>query len=105
MAMVLLATGVSAQVETGKPIQLKAPKKRIAKFKCEVLSMTNVQIIVRSRDNERVVRTFTYTPEMREKMQQIIDQGGYQHGDRVEIQHEPGSDIALKITGKPSKPL
>jgi hypothetical protein len=105
MAMALLAMGVSAQVETGKPIQLKAPKKKIAKFKGEVLSMTNVQIIVRSRDNERVIRTFTYTPEMREKMQQIIDRGGYQHGDRVEIQHEPGSDVALKITGKPSKPL
>ena len=104
-AIALLATGVSAQVETGKPIQLKAPKKKIAKFKGEVLSMTNVQIIVRSRDNERVIRTFTYTPEMREKMQQIIDRGGYQHGDRVEIQHEPGSDVALKITGKPSKPL
>ncbi|MEK6575917.1 MAG: outer membrane protein assembly factor BamE, partial [Chloroflexota bacterium] len=67
-AIALLATGVSAQVETGKPIQLKAPKKKIAKFKCEVLSMTNVQIIVRSRDNERVIRTFTYTPEMREKL-------------------------------------
>ncbi len=103
--MAILGAGVSAQVETGKPIQLRAPKKRIAKFKGEVLSMTNVQIIVRSRDNERVIRTFTYTPEMREKMQQIIDRGGYQHGDRVEIQHEPGSDVALKITGKPSKPL
>jgi hypothetical protein len=105
MALALAATSVSAQVETGKPIQLKAPKKKIAKFKGEVLSMTYVQIIVRSRDNERVIRTFTYTPEMREKMQQIIDRGGYQHGDRVEIQHEPGSDVALKITGKPSKPL
>jgi hypothetical protein len=105
MALALVATSVSAQVETGKPIQLKAPKKKIAKFKGEVLSMTNVQIIVRSRDNERVIRTFTYTPEVREKMQQIIDRGGYQHGDRVEIQHEPGSDVALKITGKPSKPL
>ncbi len=104
-ALALLATGVSAQVETGKPIQLKAPKKKIAKFKGEVLSMTNVQIIVRGRANERVIRTFTYTPEMREKMQQIIDRGGYHHGDRVEIQHEPGSDVALKIIGKPSKPL
>ena len=105
LALALLATGVSAQVETGKVVKLKAPKKKIAKFKGEVLSMTNIQIIVRSRDNERVIRTFTYTPEMREKMQQIIDRGGYQHGDRVEIQHEPGTDVALKITGKPSKPI
>ena len=104
-ALALVATSVSAQVETGKPITLKAPKKKIAKFKGEVLSMTNVQIIVRSQGNERVIRTFTYTPVVREKMQQIIDRGGYQHGDRVEIHHEPGSTVAVKIKGKPSKPL
>jgi hypothetical protein len=105
MALALLATGVSAQVETGKPIRLKAPKVKIEKFKGEVLSMTSVQIIVRSRFNERVIRTFSFTPEVREKMQQIIDQGGYQHGDRVEIHHAPGSDVAIKIKGKPSPPL
>lgn len=104
-ALAVLGAGVSAQVETAKPIQLKAPKKKIEKFKGEVLSMTNVQIIVRSRANERVIRTFSYTPAVRDKMQQIIDQGGYQHGDRVEIHHEPGSDVAVKITGRPSKPI
>ena len=104
-ALALAATSVSAQVETAKPVQLKAPKKKIQKFKGEVLSMTNVQIIVRSQGNERVIRTFTYTPVVREKMQQIIDRGGYQHGDRVEIHHEPGSEVAVKIKGKPSKPI
>ncbi len=104
-ALAVMATSVSAQVETGKPIQLKAPKKKIEKFKGEVLSMTNVQIIVRSLENERMIRTFTYTSDVREKMQLIIDKGGYQHGDRVEIHHEPGSDVAIKIRGKPSKPL
>jgi hypothetical protein len=105
LALALLATGVSAQVTTEKPIKLKAPKVKILKFKGEVLSMTSVQIIVRSRENERVIVTFTYTPELREKMQQIIDQGGYQHGDWVEIHHEPGSTVAIKIKGKPSPPL
>jgi hypothetical protein len=104
-ALALLATSVSAQVVTGKPIKLKAPKVKIEKFKGEVLSMTSVQIIVRSTENERVIRTFSYSPEMREKMQQIIDQGGYQHGDRVEIHHALGSDVAIKIKGKPSEPL
>jgi hypothetical protein len=104
-ALALLATGVSAQVETQKPIRLKTPKTRIEKFKGEVLSMTSVQIIVRSRENERVIRTFSFTPEVREKMQQIIDQGGYQYGDRVEIHHQPGSDVAIKIKGKPSNPI
>ena len=104
-ALALAAAPVCAQVETGKPIKLKAPKKKIEKFKAEVLSMTNVQIIVRSTENERVIRTFTYTPEVRDKMQQIIDKGGYQHGDKVEIHHEAGTDVALKIKGKPSKPI
>ncbi len=103
--MAFLATSVSAQVETAKPIQLKAPKKKIFKFKGEVLAMTSVQIIVRSQSNERAIVTFTYSPEVREKMQQIIDNGGYQHGDRVEIHHESGSTVAVKIKGKPSIPL
>jgi hypothetical protein len=104
-AMAFLATGVSAQVRTEKPIRLKTPKQKIEKFKGEVLSMTSVQIIVRSQANERIIQTFTFTPELREKMQQIIDQGGYQHGDRVEIHHVPGSNVAIKIKGKPSRPL
>lgn len=104
-ALAFLATGVSAQVQTEKPIQLKTPKKKIEKFKGEVLSMTSVQIIVRSQANERMIQTFTFTLELREKMQQVIDQGGYQHGDRVEIHHEPGSNVAFKIKGKPSRPL
>lgn len=103
-ALALAAGSVPAQVETGKGAQLKPPKK-IEKFNGEVLSMTNAQIIVRSVENERVIRTFSYTPDVREKMQQIIDKGGYQHGDKVEIHHEPGSDVAIKIKGKPSKPL
>lgn len=104
-ALALAVTSVSAQVETAKPVKLKTPKIKIEKFKGEVLSMTNVQMIVRSLENERVIRTFSYTPEVREKMQQIIDKGGYQHGDKVEIHHEPGRDVAVKIKGKPSKPL
>ena len=105
VVLALLGTGVSAQVETSKPVKLKTAKTKLEKFKGEVLSMTNVQIIVRSVENERLIRTFTYTPEVRERMQQIIDKGGYQHGDKVEIHCAPGSDVAIKIKGKPSKPL
>jgi hypothetical protein len=104
---VVLTGGVAplcgAQVESGKPIKLKAPKQKLAKFKGEVLTATSVQIIVRSQDNERVVRTFSYSPKVQEQIQKIIDQGGYQHGDKVVIYHEPGSEVAVKITGKPSK--
>lgn len=95
---------VCAQVETAKPIKLKAPKRKIEKFKGEVLSATSLQLVVRSRENAAVVKTFQYSPEVKEQMQKIIDRGGYQHGDKVEVHHEAGSDVALKIKGKPSKP-
>jgi hypothetical protein len=99
------ALPVSAQTQTAPPIKLKTPKPKVEKFKGEVLAFNSLQIMVRGQENERLVRTFSYTPELREQMQKLLDQGGYQHGDKVEIHHEPGSDIALKIKGKPSKPL
>ncbi len=104
-AMAATAPGVPAQVGTSKPVTVKQPKKKLERFKGEVLTATSVQIIVRSRTDERVIRTFSYTPEVREKMLKIIDRGGYQHGDKVEIYYQPGSDVAVKIAGKPSKPL
>lgn len=99
---------VSAQtVDTSKPIVVKTakPKTKREVFKGEVLNATVASITVRSRDNERVIRSFTYSPEVRDRMQQIIDKGGYQYGDKVEIETDPGSNVALHIKGKPSKPL
>jgi hypothetical protein len=99
----VFAASVAAQ-DTQKPIRLKAPKTQILKFRGEVVHASSVQMIVRSRENEKVVRTFTYAPQAKEQMDKIIDRGGYQPGDRVEVHHEAGSDVALKIKGKPSKP-
>lgn len=100
----LAAPFAAAQVRTEEPIRLKTPKPKIEKFKGQVIAATAVQITVRSRENERIVRTFTFTPGVKEQMEKIIDRGGYQHGDQVEIHHAPGSDVAQKIKGKPSKP-
>jgi len=98
------ALTLGAQVDTGKPIRLKSPKPRVMSFKGEVLYANTVQIAVRSREDTRVVKTFTYTPKVKEKMEKLIERGGYQPGDRVVIRHQAGSDVALKIQGKPSKP-
>jgi hypothetical protein len=38
-------------------------------------------------------------------MQQIVDKGGYQYGDKVTILYDPASQKALKIKGKPSKAI
>lgn len=108
----LLATGLplcapesGAQVDTSKPIRIKEAKPKVVKFRGEVMNANPVQITVRSRQDERVIRTFTYSPKARDHMQQVLDRGGYQYGDKVEIQHEAGSDVALLIKGRPSKPL
>jgi hypothetical protein len=102
-AIALLATGVSAQWGA-KPVQLQAPKRKIVKFKGEVLSMTTIQIVVRSRDKKRLIQTFTFTPEVHQKLRKIFSRGGYRQGDRVVIYHEQGRDVAVKIKGKASKP-
>lgn len=106
-AAMLAAGGVclGAQVDTSKPIVVKQLKPKRVRFQGEVLSATPVAITVRSRENERLIRTFSYSPSVRDEMQRIIERGGYQYGDKVEIQHEAGSDVALRIKGKPSKPL
>lgn len=104
-AVAVAAAGVPAQQQTTAPIKVKVPKPKLKKFKGEVLHANMIQIIVRSAENEKVIRTFTYTPEVKEKMMKIIDRGGYQVGDKVEIHHEAGSNVAVKIKGKPSKPL
>ncbi len=104
-AIALAAAPAFAQEETGKPIRLKAPKVKLAKFKGQVLHANRVQITVRSAENELLVRTFTYSAEVSAQMEKVLDRGGYQHGDKVEIQHAPGADVAVKLKGKPSKPL
>jgi ribosomal protein L21E len=38
-------------------------------------------------------------------MQQIVDKGGYQYGDKVTILYDPTTQKAMKIKGKPSKPV
>jgi hypothetical protein len=103
LAAALLAPGLRAQVETAKPITLGKPAK-VEKFRGEVLYANRIQMIVRSLENEKVVRTFSYSAEVREKMEKILERGGFQHGDKVEIHTEPGKDVALRIKGKPSKP-
>ncbi len=94
----------AAQQGASKPIVLKLPKQKLATFKAEVMSATNYSITVRSRENNSLVRTFTYTEQTRAQMQKTIDAGGYHYGDKVEIQFDPGSDVAVKIKGKPSRP-
>jgi hypothetical protein len=118
LVAVAIASPTFAQVndqvqnaDTSKPIVIKAPKTpkeskpKNLKFAGEVLTSTVLSITVRGGDNERQVRTFTYGPEIRDKMQELFASGGYQYGDKVTIESQPNSDVALSVKGKPSKSL
>ena len=98
-----------SSVDISKPIVTRTPKEskpKNVKFTGAVLSSNGVSITVRSTgENTLLVRTFTYAPEIRDKMQQLLDRGGYQYGDKVTIESPPDSDVALSVKGKPSKSL
>jgi len=71
----------------------------------EVLHMMRNAIQVRSLTNGLEIHTFSYSDSIAPRMQNLFDQGGYQYRDKVEIWYQPGTDVALKIRGKASKPL
>ena len=97
-----------AQVTTAPTIKLKpvhTREARPAKTRFEVLYMMTTGIQVRSMVNGLEIHTFTYSDQIHDAMVKLLDQGGYQYGDKVEIQYQPGTEVALSIKGKPSKPL
>jgi hypothetical protein len=74
-------------------------------LKAEVIHADSNSIIVREQDNGMMIHTFTYTSDLQPQMQKLMDQGGYQYGDKVRILYQQGQTVALKVRGKPSKPL
>ena len=88
-------------------IQAIKPKKQspYPKFEGTVMNANNVVIMVRGKQNELAVQTFTLSPEARDKMQKIIDKGGYQYGDKVTVFYDPTTNQAIRIKGKASKPI
>ncbi len=96
-------------VDTSVPIVVKAVKPRnnthFAKFEGTVMNATIAQITVRAKDNELAIQSFPLSREASAKMQKIIDQGGYQYGDKVTVYFDPATRRAVKIKGKPSKPI
>jgi len=74
-------------------------------LKAEVIHADAVTLIVREQQNGYAVHTFNFSPDLQPKMQAMIDKGGFQYGDKVSILYMPGQAVALRIHGKPSKPL
>jgi hypothetical protein len=96
-----------AQIDTEKPVTVhtvrtvKTEKPKWKKW--EVIAASNSSLIVRDPDSERTIVTFTYSDKVRDKMQRVIDAGGYKNGDMVRIHHVQGQTIALDLKGKPSR--
>jgi hypothetical protein len=99
-----LSVAVALFVLTASALAQAVPDRKIVKAHFEVLHMLYNSIQVRSVENMREIHTFVYSDEIRDRMQNLFNQGGYQYGDKVSIWYEPGAEIALKIKGKPSKP-
>jgi len=70
-----------------------------------VMNANSAQITVRAKGNDMAIRTFPLSEAASAKMQQIIDKGGYQYGDKVTVYYVPATEQAIKFKGKPSKPI
>jgi hypothetical protein len=102
VAPIIVDTAVPIIIGAVKP----APKVTgLAKFEGFVMHANIAQITVRAKGNDLAIRTFPLSQAASEKMQQIVDKGGYQYGDKVTVLYEPTSQRAIKVKGKPSKAL
>ncbi len=107
-ALLLAATLGLAALAAGHAVQgstSPAPGK-VLRFRGAVMHQVEGSITVRSLEpnHELEVRTFSYSDRIRKQMEKILDSGGYQYGDKVEIFYTSGTTVALRIDGKPSKP-
>jgi len=97
-------------VDTAVPIVVNAVKPKpiatgLAKFEGYVMNANIAQITVRAKGDDLAIRTFPLSQTLAAKMQQIVDKGGYQYGDKVTVLYDAASQKAIKIKGKPSKSL
>ena len=97
-------------VETAAPIVVAVVKPKpkptgLDKFEGFVMHANNAQITVRAKGNDMAIRTFPLSQAASSRMQKIIDKGGYQYGDKVTVFYQPDTAQAIKVKGKPSKPI
>jgi hypothetical protein len=102
VAPIVVDTAVPIIVSVVKP---KPKPSGVAKFEGFVMNSNTAQITARAKGNDMSIKTFSLSPDASAKMQQIVDKGGYQYGDKVTIFYDPSTMKALKFKGKPSKPI
>lgn len=103
----IIAPVVASEVA---PIVVKAltPKPKptgVQKFEGYIVNANTAQVTVRAKGNDMGVQTFPLNQTVAGKMQKIVDNGGYQYGDKVTVYYDATSRVAVRIKGKPSRPL
>ena len=99
---IIVDTAVPIIVNTIKP---KPKTEGLGKFEGYVMHANTAQITVRARGNDMSLQTFALSERASAEMQTIVDKGGYQYGDKVTVYYDPTTLKALKVKGKPSRPL
>jgi hypothetical protein len=102
------ATVAPIIVDTAVPIIVNTVKPKpsgLTKFQGFVMHANTAQITVRAKGNDMAIRTFSLSEQAATKMQEIVDKGGYQYGDKITVMYDPVSLRAVKLKGKPSKSL
>jgi hypothetical protein len=77
----------------------------LQKFEGFIMNSNIAQVTVRAKGNDMAIQTFPLSQPVAARMQRIIDGGGYQYGDKVTVYYDPQSHTAVRIKGKPSRPL
>lgn len=93
-----------------KPVVVSSAKPKpkangLVKFEGFVMHANIAQITARQKGNELTIQTFPLSQKASAKMQQIVDKGGFQYGDKVTIYYNPATMQVAKFKGKRSKPV
>ncbi len=110
VAAAFSVAAVPAHAQISSTLVTRSPKPtntavRGSWLKAEVVRADANSMVVREQANGMMIHTFTYTPEVQAQMEKLLDQGGYQYGDKVRILYQQGQTVALRVRGKPSKAL
>src|SRR5579863_4842669 len=87
----LLASFAPEASAQGAPAPAPQTQK-IVKTHFVVVHMLYQSLQVRGLANMQELHTFTYSPQLRYKMQKVFNAGGYQYGDKVVVWHRRGGD-------------
>jgi hypothetical protein len=97
------APAAHAQMDPAGTVASKPLKTKPVWIKVQVIHVNHDSMVVRESEHPMIVHTFTFSTKMSAAMEKVRASGGYQRGDEVRIEHEPGKDEALAIRGKPNQ--